>query len=264
VLIEGRVVEARTQLVKEVGIQWGGQANFGPAFANATGLAFPNTMAFAGAAGQAGSAGTSPNPNFAVNLPAAIGSGSGGGLGFIFGSAGGAAQLNLRLSALESQGLVKVISAPKVTTLDNATARISQGTSIPFSQFSASGVNTLFVEALLALEVTPHITSDGSVLLNIRVDKSEPDPGTTGANGQPAILRKQATTNVMVKDGDTTVIGGVYVKSVADRTAGVPVLSRIPLLGFFFRKSSETEDRQELLIFITPRILNRQQMSQTL
>ncbi|MBK7860390.1 MAG: type IV pilus secretin PilQ [Archangiaceae bacterium] len=264
VLIEGRIVEARTQLAKEVGIQWGGNATAAPAFGNQTGLAFPNIVAGAGAAGDTPNAGTTATPNWAVNLPAAIGQGSGGGLGFLFGSAGGAVQLNLRLSALESQGLVKVVSAPKVTTLDNQTAKISQGTSIPFSQVSAAGVNTLFVEARLSLEVTPHITSDGSVLLHINADKSEPDPGTTGANGQPAILRKQANTNVLVKDGDTTVIGGIYVKSTSDRTAGVPLLSKIPVLGFFFRHYNESEDRQELLIFITPRILNRTQMAQTL
>lgn len=264
VLIEGRIVEARTQLAKEVGIQWGGSATAAPAFGNQTGLAFPAVVAGQGAAGDSPNAGVTATPGWAVNLPAAIGNGSGGGLGLILGSAGGAVQLNLRLSALESQGLVKVVSAPKVTTLDNQTAKISQGTSIPFSQVSAAGVNTLFVEARLSLEVTPHITQDGSVLLHITADKSEPDPGTTGANGQPAILRKQANTNVLVKDGDTTVIGGIFVRSTAERHAGVPLLGRIPVLGFFFRKRTETEDRQELLIFITPRILNRQQMAQTL
>ncbi len=218
VLIESRIVEARTTLAREVGIQWGGNAALAPAFGNATGLAFPNTVAVAGAGGSSPSSGSSAAPNWAVNLPAAIGQNSGGGLGFIFGSAGGALQLNLRLGALESQGLVKVISAPKVTTLDNHSAKISQGVSIPFSQVSAAGVNTLFVEARLSLEVQPHITSDGSVLLHITADKSEPDPGTTGANGQPSILRKQANTNVLVKDGDTTVIGGIYVKTTSDET----------------------------------------------
>ena len=101
-------------------------------------------------------------------------------------------------------------------------------------------------------------------MMSACADKSEPDPGTTGANGQPAILRKQANTNVLVKDRDTTVIGGIFVRSTADRHAGVPLLGRIPILGFFFRKNTQTEDRQELLIFITPRILNRQQMAQTL
>ena len=87
---------------------------------------------------------------------------------------------------------MKTISAPKVTTLDNNTARISQGVSIPFSQVSAAGVNTTFVEARLSLEVTPHITQDGSVLMNIKAENNQPDPANTGANGQPAIQRKEA------------------------------------------------------------------------
>ena len=182
----------------------------------------------------------------------------------IFGSAGGALQLNLRLSAMENQGVVKTISAPKVTTLDNNTARISQGVSIPFSQQSAQGVNTQFIEARLSLEVTPHITQDGSILMTIRAENNQPDRGTLGANGQPSISRKEANTQVLVKDSDTTVIGGIYVRGGGVSTASVPVLSKIPLLGFFFRNHVEQESRQELLIFITPRILNRQNLPQSL
>jgi len=105
-----------------------------------------------------------------------------GALGFTFGSANSALQLNLRLSAAESNGTVKTISAPKVTTLQNQKASISQGVSIPFSQVSAQGVNTTFVEARLQLDVTPHITSDGSVLMAIKATNNQPDPANTGAN----------------------------------------------------------------------------------
>lgn len=257
VLIESRIVEANTRLQREVGIQWGGAGQMSNATGNPTGLAFPNSVRVGGASGNQGNLGVAENPNWAVNLPVGIGLGSGGGLGFVFGSAGGALQLNLRLSALENQGVVKTISAPKVTTLDNATARISQGVSIPFSQVSAAGVNTTFVEARLSLEVTPHITSDGSVLMNIRAENNQPDPANTGANGQPAIQRKEANTQVLVKDSDTTVIGGIYVRSGSSSTSGVPLLMKIPILGFFFKNYRELETRQELLIFITPRILNR-------
>jgi len=148
-----------------------------------------------------------------------------------------------------------------VTTLDNTQARISQGVSLPFSQVSAAGVNTTFVEARLQLEVTPHITQDGSVLMNIKAENNQPDPANTGANGQPAIQRKEALTQVLVKDGDTTVIGGIYVRRASQNEATVPFFSRIPILGFFFRTDSELEQRQELLIFITPRIINRQATS---
>jgi type IV pilus assembly protein PilQ len=170
--------------------------------------------------------------------------------------------LHLRLSALENQGVVKTISAPKVTTLDNNAARISQGISIPFSQVSAGGVNTSFVEARLSLEVTPHITADGSVLMTIRAENNQPDPANTGANGQPAIQRKEANTQVLVKDAETTVIGGIYVRAAGSSSSGVPFFSKIPILGFFFRNSRELDTRSELLIFITPRILNRQTVAQ--
>jgi type IV pilus assembly protein PilQ len=227
-------------------------------------LVFPYTVVARGGSSPTNNQGTGDPPNFAINLPAPVGQGAGGALGFVFGSAGGAVNLNLRLSALENQGAVKTISAPRVTTLDNNTATISQGVSIPFSQTSAAGVNTTFVEARLSLVVTPHITHDGSILMQIRAENNQPDPSATGSQGQPAIQRKEATTQVLVKDGDTTVIGGIYVRRGASSIATVPFFGRIPILGFFFRSTSESENRQELLIFITPRIINRQTMAHSL
>ena len=263
VMIESRIVEANTSFSKQIGVQWGGGAQAATGTGNPTGLVFPyNVVARGGVSGSA--PGLPDTPNFAVNLPAAVGSGSGGAIGMVFGSAGGAAALNLRLSALENQGSVKTISAPKVTTLDHSTARISQGVSIPFSQTSAAGVNTTFVEARLSLEVTPHVTQSGSVLMNIRAENNQPDQANTGANGQPAIQRKEANTQVLVKDGDTTVIGGIYVRRGSSSTAMVPFLGKLPLLGFFFRNTTEFDNRQELLIFITPRIVNRQTIAQNL
>lgn len=262
VLIESRIVEASTRFSREVGIQWGGQGVMAAATGNPTGLVFPGNMAVVGGVAGGNNTGTAATPNYAVSLPVGAGDGSGGALGFQFGSAGGAVQLNLRLSALESQGSVKTISAPKITTLDNDTARISQGVSIPFSQVSAAGANTQFVEARLALEVTPHITQDGSVLMKIRAENNQPDPSNSGSNGQPGIARKEASTNVLVKDGDTTVIGGIYVRTGSSNQAGLPILSKIPVIGFFFRNYRELETKNELLIFITPRILNRQAVAQ--
>lgn len=264
VLIESRIVEANSNFTRQIGVQWGGLGQLAPGTGNPTGLLFPNTVSVRGGSSPEGNLGVLDTPNFAVNLPAAVGTGSGGALGFVFGSVGGALALNLRLSALENQGTVKTISAPKVTTLDNNTAKISQGISIPFSQVSAQGVNTSFIEARLSLEVTPHITQDGSVLMAIKAENNQPDPSNTGANGQPAIQRKEANTQVLVKDGDTTVIGGIYVRRGATSVASIPILGRIPLLGFLFRNDAESDQRQELLIFITPRIINRQTIAQTL
>ncbi|MGZ3457696.1 MAG: type IV pilus secretin PilQ, partial [Archangium sp.] len=263
VLIESRIVEANTSFSRQLGVQWGGRAAATAATGNTTGLVFPNSIIASGGVEGTGT-GVSDNPGFAVNLPAATGLGTGGAIGFVFGSAGGALTLNLRLSAAENEGVVKTISAPKVTTLDNNTARISQGVSIPFSQVSAAGANTTFVEARLSLEVTPHITQDGSILMSIAAQNNQPDPANTGANGQPAIQRKEANTQVLVKDGDTTVIGGIYVRRGSSSSSSVPFLSKIPVLGLLFKNHTERDDRQELLIFITPRILNRQTIAQSL
>lgn len=263
VLIEGRIVEASTRFSREIGIQWGGQAAMSPGTGNPTGLLFPNTIAATGGIPTGSATGVSTPANYAVSLPVGAGDGSGGALGLVFGSAGGAAILNLRLSALEANGSVKTISAPKVTTMDNAAATISQGVSIPFQSVSAAGANTAFVEARLSLQVTPHITQDGSVMMQINAQNNQPDPANAGANGQPGIARKEASTNVLVKDGETTVIGGIYVRSGSSTESGLPILSKIPVLGFLFRNHRESETKNELLIFITPRILNRATVAQS-
>ena len=257
ILIESRIVEAASNYNDALGVQWGGNAGFTQALGNPTGLVFPNNITTAGGSGGGPTTGTASNPNYAVNLPAAIGQGSGGGIGFTFGSVGGAFNLNLRLSALENTGLLKTISAPKIATIDNKEATIGQGVSIPFSQTSASGVNTTFIEAKLELKVTPHVSADGTVLLKIKATNNAPNPQLTGANGQPSISKREAETEVLVKDGDTTVIGGIFTRQTSSQVSAVPWFSKIPVLGFFFKSTTSEDDRTELLIFITPRILNR-------
>jgi len=265
VLIEARIVEAATSFSRSAGIQWGGNVSFAPTFGNPTGLIFPNLLAVAGAADDA----TAPTagllgvgtPNFAVNMPAPIGLNSGGGLGFVFGSAGGSANLNLRLSAAENSGTIKTVSSPRVVTVDNVDASISQGVSIPFSQTSAAGVTTTFIEARLELRVTPHVTQEGSIQMRINATNNQPNPQLTGSNGQPSISRREAKTEVLVRDGETTVIGGIYTRRNSEAWNEVPVLSKIPVLGWLFKKKAVTDDRTELLIFITPRIVNRSQSS---
>ena len=263
VLIESRIVEASTSFSRSAGIQWGGNVSFAPVTGNPTGLIFPNILQVAGAAddGSAPLGGLNgvTQPNFAVNMPAPIGLNTGAGLGFIFGSAGGAANLNLRLSAAENSGTIKTISSPRVVALDNVESSIGQGVSIPFSQVSAAGVNTTFIEAKLELRVTPHVTQEGSIQMKISATNNQPNPQLTGANGQPSISRREARTEVLVKDGDTTVIGGIYTRQNSEQWNEVPVLSRIPILGWLFKKKSVSDARTELLIFITPRIVNRNQ-----
>lgn len=261
VLIEARIVEASSNFLEQLGIQWGGVGQATAATGNPTGLQFPGDVVVQGAAddpNQNANTGTGDPSRFAVNLPAPIGSGQGGGIGFIFGSAGGSQVINLRLTALENSGEGRIISSPRITTLDNRKATIEQGVDIPISVVSAAGVNTRFVPAVLSLEVNPHVTNDGSVLMEIKVSKNEPDFVNTGAAGDPTIVRKFAETEVLVRDGETTVIGGIYTRNRSENFAKVPLLGDIPVIGWLFKNRRKTDTRSELLVFITPHIVNRQ------
>ncbi len=203
------------------------------------------------------SLGPAASPDFAVNLPAAVGAGSGGALGLMLGSVGGAFNLNLRLSAMENTGQVRILSSPRISTMDNIEASIEQGVSIPISIVSAQGIQTIFVDAKLNLTVKPHVTNDGTIIMNVHVSRNEPDFVNTGARGDPTILKKEAKTVMLVRDGDTAVIGGIYQRNSGLSYAKVPFLADLPIVGFFFRSRRENDDRTEFLVFITPRIANR-------
>ena len=128
---------------------------------------------------------------------------------------------------------------------------------IPISVVSAAGVNTQFVSAELSLKVKPHITADGSIIMKIDITNNFPDFQNTGARGDPTIRKKEAHTELLVKDGETAVIGGIYSRTTSFSRAEVPWFGKIPILGWFFRKTKETDSRAEVLVFITPRIINR-------
>jgi type IV pilus assembly protein PilQ len=265
VLVEARIVEATSRYSRDIGIQWGGDASFSPVTANPTGLAFPNSVGVVGGASDsnAPTGGLSPtqarvdNPNFAVNLPAAVGTGSGGAIGFTFGSIDNTINLALRLSAAEASGMVRILSSPRVLTLDNRDARIAQGTLIPFSQVSAMGVQTTFQEAKLQLLVRPHVTADGSVSMHVKINRDEPDYTQTSARGDPTILKREAETDLLVMDGHTAVIGGIYTRNTGRNVDQVPFFGDIPVLGLLFQRRRASDARGELVIFLTPRIVNR-------
>jgi len=265
VLVEARIVEATSRYLRDIGVQWGGDATFSAATGNPTGLAFPSSIGVAGGAddGQGPTAGLSPfsrtvqNPNYAVNLPAAVGTGSGGAVGITFGHINNTFNLALRLSAAETSGMVRIISSPRILTLDNNEATISQGTLIPFSQVSAMGVQTTFREAKLELRVRPHVTADGSVAMHVKVNRDEPDFTQTSARGDPTILKREAETNLLVMDGHTAVIGGIFTRNTGRNLDQVPFFGDIPLLGLLFQRRRASDARGELVIFITPRIVNR-------
>jgi type IV pilus assembly protein PilQ len=141
--------------------------------------------------------------------------------------------------------------------MDNIEANIQQGVAIPISVVSAQGVQTVFVDAKLDLTVKPHVTNEGTVMLGIHITRNEPDFVNTGARGDPTILKKEAKTAMLIRDGDTAVIGGIYTRNSGLNYAKVPFLADIPILGFMFRNRRENDDRTEFLVFITPRIANR-------
>jgi type IV pilus assembly protein PilQ len=265
VLVEARIVEATSRYLRDVGIQWGGDGTFSAATGNPTGLAFPNSIGVVGGAsdGNTPTAGLSPfsntvaNPNFAVNLPAAVGTGSGGAIGLSFGSVDNTINLAVRLSAAEASGLLRILSSPRILTLDNHEARIAQGTLIPFSQVSAQGVQTTFQEAKLQLLVRPHVTADGSVSMHVKINRDEPDFNQTSARGDPTILKREAETELLVMDGHTAVIGGIYTRNTGRNLDQVPFFGDIPLLGLLFQRRRASDQRSELVIFLTPRIVNR-------
>jgi type IV pilus assembly protein PilQ len=258
VLIEARIVVANTNFARDLGVQWGA------AGANLTGN---NRFGiFAGPTGGFGS--EMPDPSnvaaphitppsgFAVNLPASGTAGPLGNLGFTFGRfVGRPVTLDLRISAGETTGNTKLLSSPKVVTLDNKEAIIQQGESIPFETVSQSGTQTQFIDATLNLTVTPHITPDGSVIMKIKATKNAIGTFRSARTGAPSIDKREATTEVLVKDGDTTVLGGILESTQAKTVEGVPLLKNIPILGWLFKRQSRSETNNELLIFITPTIV---------
>ena len=163
--------------------------------------------------------------------------------------------LGLQLQAAEVNGDGKVISSPRVVTLDNSEARIQQGVSIPFQTFENGDAQLEFVDAVLSLNVTPHITADKSIIMKIEVSRNAPDDSVFTLTGSPAIAKNQVETETLVKDGQTLVLGGIYVIDKSQRQSRVPYLHRIPILGSAFRSDEISDSRKELLIFVTPRIV---------
>jgi type IV pilus assembly protein PilQ len=255
VQIEARIVQADTVYARGLGIQWGFQAG------NRTLSDFFAVSSLSGPFGQiAGTGSSTIDRTFLVNLPAQV-----GGLpavpsiGWTFGKLGGDFALDMRLSAGELLGLSKVIASPKITTLDKREAKISQGESIPFQTTSLQGTQTTFVDANLELNVTPQITSrdpkEESKRILMRVRATRNAVGARSNPAGPSIDRREATTQVIVRDGETMVIGGVFVDTQGNNVQGVPYLSRMPVLGWLFKNKSETVSKQELLIFLTPSII---------
>ena len=246
--IEARIIQTNRVYARALGIQWGGTGSATQALGNTTNLAFPNSVVVSGAA-------PGGPPGTAVNLPAAAPSSA---IGLALGSVNGALNLDVALSALESNGKVRLLSTPRVSTQNNVVAEIKQGVKIGYQIGGTATVppTTSFIDAVLSLRVTPQISNAGTVIMQIAVIN---DSAGAPVGGIPQINTQAATTTVQVSDGETTVIGGIYASTETSNTDTTPGLSRIPVLKWLFRRDAVSDTKNELLIFITPRIIKVQQ-----
>ncbi len=239
VMIEARIVIAKDTFSHQLGVRLGLLGN------QRVGRGTLNVGTYTGTQGVTGLTNT---PN--VNLPASTVNGT---LGLTLLNSDSTSLLSLELTAAESDGKQKTISSPRVITSDKQKAMIEQGTEIPYQQSSSSGAtNVSFKPATLSLAVTPRITPDGRVAMDLEVKKD-----TVGAlfNGVPSIDTNKVTTQLLVDDGETAVLGGIYEIDTTDQIDKVPGLGDLPYLGNLFKRTSVSETKSELLIFITPRVL---------
>ena len=258
VLIESRIVEANDTFNKNLGARLGfnfvgtqsglggGKVGFVPG---------GNTRSIGVSTGQAQNYSESFFPDsYSVNLPAqSINGNAVGQFGFTLFNAAATRFLNLEISALQSDDKGKIISSPRVITADNIEAVIEQGTEIPYQQASSSGATSIsFRKATLSLKVKPQITPDDNVIMNLEVHKDSVGANTTAG---PSIDTKQVTTQVLVENGGTVSIGGIFTQTQDTTIVKVPLLGYIPIVGALFKTRSDANDRRELLIFVTPKIM---------
>lgn len=239
VMIEARIVEANVDYSKSLGVRWDGSVKKG-------------SGSWA-ASGQAGNGGAD-NPFVDLGISNST---AGIGIGFVSNHA----ILDLQLTAMEKTGNGEVVSQPKVVTSDKETAKILKGAEIPYQEASSSGsTSTSFKEAALSLEVTPQITPDNRIIMDVKVTKDEPD-FANALNGVPPIKKNEVNANVLVSDGETIVIGGVFSNTQTRSIEKVPFLGDVPFVGRLFRRDTVQDQKSELLVFITPRIMNNQAIS---
>ena len=254
--VEARVVQTTRAFAKAIGVQWGFNGRATPAIGNTTSLAFPNSGTLGGRTG----AGSGPNDVRATELDTTASvvnlgvPGASSAIGLALGAVNGAFNLDVALSALESSGQGRVLSTPRLTTQNNVPAEVAQGVQIPIQTVANNTVTVSFKDAVLTLKVTPQITSANTVIMQITLENATPD-FSRQVNGIPPIDTQRATTQVQVNDGATTIIGGIFVSREQTSVERTPLLHRVPLLGWLFRKDTNTDESRELLIFITPRIL---------
>ncbi len=246
--IEARIVQTTRDFARNIGVQWGVSGRVAPELGNTLPLAFPNNGSITGRT-AAGAQGPDGVPN-GVNLGAANASSA---LGLALGSINGALNLDVALSALERSGQGRLLSTPRVSTQNNVEAEITQGVQIPIQTIANNTVTVTFKDAALTLKVTPQITASNTVIMRVNLENAAPDY-SRAINDIPPIDTQRAVTTVLVADGETTVIGGIYLSREQSVQGRTPLLSRVPLLGWLFRRDEASDESRELLIFLTPRI----------
>jgi type IV pilus assembly protein PilQ len=259
VMVESRIVIASDEFAREIGVKFGvsGNKNLGGDKYLAAGGTKPGGFTVGGTnlIGPADSEST----GLLVSLPSTLGGIEGGSLGLIIGRAG-SALLQLELTAMQQEGKGEVVSAPRVITSDQQKAIIKQGLEIPYLESTSSGATNIeFKEAVLKLEVTPHITPDNKIIMDLEITKDNPDytrvVGTVGLGTVPPIDSRRVETTVRIDDGETVVLGGVFEQEKTTGEDKVPVLGDIPALGRLFRRDNSRDVKRELLVFVTPKIL---------
>jgi len=246
--IEARIVTTTRSFARNLGVQWGLNGRVAPDLGNTSGLAFPNSGSLSGRTGATSGPGLVPS---AVNLGVAPATSA---IGLALGSVNGAVNLDLALSALESSGHGRILSTPRVATQNNVPAEITQGVQIPIQTVANNTVTVTFKDAALKLNVTPQITASNTVIMNIMLENASPD-FSRAINNIPPIDTQRAQTSILVADGQTSVIGGIYVSQQQATNDRTPGLHKLPLLGFLFKREQLSDESRELLIFITPRII---------
>ena len=248
--IEARIVQTNRNFARELGVQWGFSGRVDPALGNTTNLAFPNSGSITGRVGP--TQGPTGQPT-GVSLAAAAATSA---VGLALGSVNGAFNLDAALSALEQSGNGRILSTPRVSTLNNVMAEVTQGVQIPLQTIANNTVTVTFKDAALSLRVTPQITAANTVIMQINLENATPDfSRAAGPSAIPPINTQRAITTVLVNDGQTTVIGGIYTSNQQSLTNRTPGLGRIPLLSWLFKRDRVSDESRELLIFITPRII---------
>ncbi|GMT41600.1 MAG: hypothetical protein IEMM0002_0011 [bacterium] len=248
IFIESRIVDISRNHSRSLGIQWGGYHNAS------------NQFPYSGSVNLSGSADTASDATFGyiVNQPATDQTQSGvisTALNIAVQDITGTKLLNMRLSALERAGKSKTLSNPKVTTINGVKAKIESGREIPYQTTSQYGTQTQFKKAVISLEVTPFITPDNRINLKIIAKKQDAD-FINQVQDVPSILTRTIETNIVVSDGGTAVLGGLFENVKTNSDTGTPGLSRIPIIGWLFKSNDKTDNEKEFLIFITPKIID--------